>query len=88
MQPASLSAIHGYAYQATLQQTMSKPSREPQSNEPAKEFASIGRSGSTWSSFLDSGDATPDALMSHCDDGGDVLSNDDGDNGDLVTFFY
>ena len=84
MQPASVSAIHGYAYQATLQQPLSMPSSKQQSNKQATESASIGRSGSAWSSFLDSGDATPDACRSHRNDDGDVLS-DDGDTSDLVT---
>lgn len=84
MQLTSMSAIHGYGCQATLQQTVSMPSREPQTNQQAAEPASIGRSTSAWSSFLDSGDATPDAFMSHCDDDGGVLSSD-GAKSDLVT---
>ena len=87
LQSASLSATHGHGCQASLPQAaahVSVPSREPQGNMLASDSASIGRSRSTWSSFLDHNDEKPRASVAHED--GDV-SSDDGDSSDLVTTF-
>lgn len=87
LQPASTSATHGHGDHATLPQAaahISAPGGEPLGNMQASKAESIGRSRSTWSSFLEHNDERPHASVAH--DDGDALS-DDGDSSDLITAF-
>lgn len=84
LQPVSMSATHGCAYQASLPQGAAHvkvPCRKPQSNMQVSESTSIGRSRSTWSSFVEHNDETPQA---HDDS---KLFSNISDSSDFVTAF-